>query len=227
MDNEFDNLTKQWFQESCRQRYSYQFSWMGRPVIQYPQDLIAMQELIWEVQPDLIVETGIAHGGSLVFYASMLELIGKPAMVVGVDVDIRQHNRIAIEGHPMKKRLTMIEGSSTDPETVHRVWDSARDKHRVLVVLDSNHTHDHVLEELRLYSPMVTRGSYMVVMDTMVEDMPGGFYPDRPWGPGNNPKTAVYQFLKETKRFVIDPSIPKKLKITAAPDGYLKCVADR
>lgn len=226
--NNKDNLqelTNQWFVESCKYKYSYNFSWMGRPIIQFPQDIMAMQEIIWQVKPDLIVETGIAHGGSLIFYASMLELIGE-GQVLGIDVDIRQHNRVEIEQHPMFKRITMIEGSSIDEEIATQVYDLAKGKSRILLVLDSNHTHDHVLKELELYSPLVTKDSYLVVFDTVVEDMPEDFFPDRPWGKGNNPKTAVWEFLKTNKRFEVDKDIEAKLLITVAPDGYLKCLED-
>jgi len=226
--NNKDNLqelTNQWFVESCKYKYSYNFSWMGRPIIQFPQDIMAMQEIIWQVKPDLIVETGIAHGGSLIFYASMLELIGE-GQVLGIDVDIRQHNRVEIEQHPMFKRIIMIEGSSIDEEIAKQVYDLAKGKTRILLVLDSNHTHDHVLKELELYSPLVTKDSYLVVFDTVVEDMPEDFFPDRPWGKGNNPKTAVWEFLKTNKRFKVDKDIEAKLLITVAPDGYLKCLED-
>jgi cephalosporin hydroxylase len=208
---------------SNKAQYSYNFSWMGRPIIQYPQDMIAMQEIIWELRPDLIIETGIAHGGSLIFYASLLELIGK-GVVLGIDIDIREHNRAEIEKHPMYKRIKMIEGSSLSGEVIAQVAKIARGKKNILVCLDSNHTHEHVLEELRLYSPFVTRDSYLVVFDTIVEDMPGNYLPDRPWGPGNNPKTAVWQFLKENDAFEIDEAMDHKLQISVAPQGYLKRV---
>lgn len=212
-------------------KYSYHFEWLGRPIIQYPQDMIAMQEIIWSVQPDLIIETGIAHGGSLIFSASMLELnagCGGPqdAEVLGLDIDIRPHNREAIEGHPMFKRITMIEGSSIDDAVAAKVHDFARGKKRVLVILDSNHTHVHVRRELELYSSLVKAGSYLIVFDTVIEDMPNDAFPDRPWGKGDNPKTAVWEFLKTNDRFVIDRVIQDKLLLTVAPDGYLKCVKD-
>lgn len=225
-DKNLQGFSNIWLRESARYRYSYNFTWMGRPIIQYPQDILAVQEIIWQIQPDLIVETGIAHGGSLIFYASMLELIGGEGQVLGIDVDIRQHNRVEIERHPMFKRITMIEGSSIDDEIVKQVYDVAQDKGTVLVALDSNHTHDHVLKELELYSPLVTKDSYLVVFDTVVEDMPEDFFPDRPWGKGNNPKTAVWEFLQTNKRFQIDKSIDSKLLITVAPDGYLKCIQE-
>lgn len=208
--------------ESNKAQYSYNFSWMGRPIIQYPQDMIAMQELIWQIQPDLIIETGIAHGGSLIYYASILELIGH-GEVLGIDIDIREHNRKEIEKHPMFRRITMIEGSSVSQETVNKVAAFAAGKKKILVSLDSNHTHEHVLEELRFYSPFVSEGSYIVVFDTIVEDLPEGYFSQkRPWGIGNNPKTAVHTFLAENDNFVIDHSIDNKLLISVAPEGYLK-----
>jgi cephalosporin hydroxylase len=194
---------------------------MGRPIIQFPQDIVALQEIIWSVKPDVIVETGIAHGGSIIFSASMLELIGN-GEVVGVDIDIREHNRREIENHPMFKRVTMIEGSSVDEKIVERVKSHVEGKERVMVILDSNHTHEHVLAELKLYSPLVTRDSYMVVFDTIVEDMADDHFGDRPWGKGDNPKTAVWEFLKTHNEFEIDKRIQDKLLITVAPDGYLK-----
>lgn len=221
---ELKRLGLKFFEESASLNYSYNFKWMGRPIIQYPQDMIAMQELIWELQPDLIVETGIAHGGSLIFYASILELIGADGQIIGVDIDIREHNRVEIEKHKMFKRITMIQGSSVDKKIVDQVYEFAKDKQRILVVLDSNHTHDHVLKELEFYSPLVTNGSYLVVMDTIVEDMPQNFYPDRPWDKGDNPKTAVWEFIKQTDRFEVDKAMESKLMITVAPDGYLKCI---
>jgi cephalosporin hydroxylase len=219
-------MSNRWFIESCKYKYSYNFTWMGRPIIQFPQDIVAMQEIIWEVKPELIIETGIAHGGSLIFYASMLEIIGIDGQVLGIDIDIRPHNRDEIEKHPMFKRIEMIEGSSTEENVVNKVYDFAVDKSPVLVVLDSSHTHGHVLKELELYSPLVTKGSYLVVFDTVVEDMPDEFFDERPWGRGNNPKTAVKDFLKINDRFVVVKDIEEKLLITVAPDGYLKCIKD-
>lgn len=208
--------------ESNKAQYSYNFSWMGRPIIQYPQDMVAMQELIWEIKPDLIIETGIAHGGSLIYYASLLELIGE-GEVVGIDIDIRAHNRAAIEKHPMFKRIKMIEGSAVSEETVALVKEHAKGKKRILVCLDSNHTHEHVLQELQYYSPFVTPGSYIVVFDTIVEDLPEGYFAQqRPWGISNNPKTAVHEFLKSNPDFEIDYSIDNKVLISVAPEGYLK-----
>lgn len=212
---------RQFNTESNKAQYSYNFSWMGRPIIQYPQDMIAMQEIIWALKPDLIIETGIAHGGSLIYYASILELIGH-GEVLGIDIDIREHNRKEIESHPMFRRIKMIEGSSVDTETVKKVAAVASGKSRVLVSLDSNHTHEHVLRELELYAPFVTTGSYCVVFDTIVEDMPDNYLPGRAWGVGNNPKTAVHEFLKQHDEFIIDESIDHKLLVSVAPQGYLK-----
>jgi cephalosporin hydroxylase len=209
--------------ESNKAKYSYNFSWMGRPIIAYPQDMIAMQELIWDIKPDLIIEAGIAHGGSIVYYASLLELIGGDGFVLGIDIDIRKHNRDLIESHPMFKRIKMIEASSIDKATADKVYNIAKDKKRILVCLDSNHTHDHVLAELELYAHLTTIGSYCVVFDTIVEDMPADYMPGgRPWNPGNNPKTAVFEFLKNNNNFEINKSIDNKLLISVAPDGYLK-----
>ena len=208
-------------------RYSYNFSWLGRPIIQYPQDMVAMQELIWSIQPDLIIETGIAHGGSLIFSASMLELnavCGGPgdALVLGVDIDIRPHNRQAIEAHPLFRRIGLIQGSSIADDVVAQVRARTAGKRRILVCLDSNHTHDHVLAELQAYAPLVSVGSYCVVFDTVVEDLPAELSSDRPWDPGNNPKTAVREYLKNRPEFEIDKAIERKLQITVAPDGYLR-----
>jgi len=210
-------------------QYSYNFSWLGRPIIQYPQDMIAMQEIIWSVQPDLIIETGIAHGGSLIFSASMLELnaaCGGPAdaKVVGIDIDIRAHNRAAIEAHPMFRRISMIQGSSIAPEIVAQVKAHAEGRRRVLISLDSNHTHDHVLAELEAYAPLTSVGSYCVVFDTVVEDTPECCPSDRPWGKDNNPKTAVWEYLKHHPEFEIDRQMDNKLLISVAPEGYLKRV---
>lgn len=228
-DKDVQGLSRIWSRETNRNSYTYNFSWLGRPIIQYPQDIVAMQEIIWQVQPDLIIETGIAHGGSLIFYASMLELNAacggsKDAEVLGIDIEIRSHNRIAIEEHPMFRRISMIEGSSIASDVIAQVKEKVRGKERVLICLDSNHTHQHVLSELEAYAPLTTIGSYCVVFDTLIEDMPADLFPNRPWGPGNNPKTAVREYLKTHPEFVIDKRIEYKLLITVAPGGYLKRV---
>ena len=214
---------------STTPKYSYNFSWLGRPIIQYPQDIVAMQELIWSIQPDLIIETGIAHGGSLILSASILELNAacggsQDAEVLGIDIDIRDHNKEAIEAHPMSKRISMIQGSSIAPDIIKQVKAKTAGKQRVLVMLDSNHTHEHVLAELEAYAPLTSVESYCVVFDTIVEDVPAEMFPDRPWGPGDNPKTAVWEYLKTHPEFEIDKQMDHKLLISVAPDGYLKRV---
>jgi cephalosporin hydroxylase len=223
---EINDLTLRWICKTAPYKYTYNFKWLGRPIIQFPQDMFAMQEIIWTTRPDLIVETGIAHGGSLVFYASMLELIGANGMVVGIDVDIREHNRKEIEKHRLFHRISMIEGSSLDEAVVKEVYRIAKGKKKVLVALDSTHTHEHVLRELQQYASLVTKGSYIVVFDTIIESMPVDSFPDRPWNKGNNPMTAVQEFLKCTDRFEVDKETENKLLITVAPTGYLKCIKD-
>ena len=220
--DDLTELSLRWMQEVSELRYSYNFSWMGLPIIQFPQDVVAMQELIWDIKPDLIIETGIARGGSLVFYASMLELLGGSGKVLGVDIDIRDHNRRAIEGHPMSARIEMLLGSAIDPEVIERVRTHAARSSKVLVVLDSMHTHEHVLAELRAYAPLVSVDSYIVVFDTVIEDMPEDFFPDRPWAVGDNPRTAVKEFLDEDSRFLADKDIDAKLMISVARGGFLK-----
>ena len=225
-DSALKEKTKEWFDASSHYKYSYHFKWLGRPIIQFPQDIVAMQEVIWNVKPQLIIETGIAHGGSLIFYSSMLELIGDEGMVLGIDIDIRPHNRVEIENHSMFKRIKMIEGSSIDKDVISQVYEFAKYRAPILVILDSMHTYAHVLEELITYSPLVTKDSYLVVFDTVIEDMPKGFFQDRPWGKGNNPKTAILEFQKSNSRFEVDREIENKLLITVAPGGYLKCIKE-
>ena len=218
--------TLDWVNAIAPHKYTYNFSWLGRPIIQFPQDLAALQEIIWDTKPDLIIETGIAHGGSLIFHASMLQLLGNDGRVLGVDIDIRDHNRAEIEAHPMFERIEMIQGSSIDGSTADQVRMIAGGAKRVMVVLDSNHTHAHVERELELYAPLVTKDCYLVVCDTLIEDMPVGSFPDRPWDKGDNPATAVREFLSATDRFEVDATIDAKLQISVAPGGYLKCMAD-
>jgi cephalosporin hydroxylase len=233
------NQSSDWLKRAFDHKFMYNFSWMGRPIIQLPNDILAMQELIWQVKPDLIIETGIAHGGSLILSASMLSLLdycdaieqgarldprAPRRRVLGLDIDIRVHNRAAIEAHPMANRIDMIEGSSIDPTIIAQVQDIARSYDCVLICLDSNHTHEHVLAELEAYASLVTSGSYCVVFDTIVENMPAEMFPDRPWGPGDNPKTAVWEYLKTHPEFEVDKQMDHKLVISVAPDGYLKRV---
>ena len=222
---------------STKPKYCYNFSWQSRPIIQYPQDMVAMQEIIWKVKPDLIIEMGIAHGGSLIYNASILAMLDmceaikerriidpkiSERKILGVDIDIREHNKTEIEKHPMSSRIEMIEGSSISPEIIEKVKDYAKDYKCILVCLDSNHTHEHVLAELEAYAPLTSVGSYCVVFDTIIEDLPKNAYPDRPWGAGDNPKTAVYDYLKNHPNFEIDKNIFEKLLISVCPDGFLK-----
>lgn len=225
-DTEVRQATRDWVAAIAPHKYTYNFTWLGRPIIQFPQDLAAMQEIIWATKPDLIIETGIAHGGSLIFHASMLQLLGNHGRVLGVDIDIRNHNRVEIEAHPMFERIEMIQGSSIDDSIADQVRAIANDAKRVMVVLDSNHTHVHVERELELYAPLVTKDCYLMVCDTLIQDMPAGSFPDRPWDKGDNPATAVEAFLSETDRFEVDAAIDAKLQISVAPGGYLKCVTD-
>lgn len=220
---------KDFMLHSVGARYSFNFSWMGRPIIQYPQDLVAVQEIIWEVKPELIIETGVAHGGSAVFFASLLELYAqsggpKDAEVWCVETDLRAHNREALAEHPMYPRLRIFDGSSVDEKIAAVIAEKAAKCERVMVILDSNHTHEHVLGELNLYASLVSVGSYCVVFDTVIEDLDGVEFVDRPWGKGDNPKTAVAEFLKSNNDFVADYSIDEKLLISVAPGGYLKRV---
>jgi len=231
------NISKDFFEQSVISQYSYNFTWMSRPIIQYPQDVMAVQEVIWSVKPDLIIETGIAHGGSLVYSASMLALIdyceakesGKlldpnssQRKVIGVDIDIREHNRQALDSHPMRHMIELIEGSSIDKKIFEQVQKLSFGYNKVMVFLDSHHSHEHVLSELKLYSNFVTKNSYCIVFDTVIEDLPSILNANRPWGPGNSPKTAVKSFLEKDKNFQIDNTFEEKYIITVAHDGFLK-----
>ncbi len=248
-DQGLKDLTWEWVKQISPHRYTHNFTWLARPIIQFPQDIQAMQELIWQVRPNLIIETGIAHGGSLIFNASMLAMLEyqdavengtvldpkvPSRKVLGIDIDIRAHNREMIEAHPMASRINMIQGSSIDQSVIEKVYQAAKNSSNILVILDSNHTHEHVMAELDAYAPLTSKGSYCIVYDTAVEDMPEHFFPDRPWGKGDNPKTAVWEYLKKLENedvkasdgdslnFRIDSTIENKILITVAPDGYLK-----
>jgi len=221
-DLQVREATRAWLHAVLPYEYHYHFTWLGVPIIQFPSDILAMQELMWEVKPDLVIETGIARGGSLIFYASMLELLGGDGRVVGVDVDIRSHARDAVECHPLSRRIVMVQGSSVEEATVREVARHAAGRERVLVVLDSNHTRDHVEAELRLYSPFVTRGSYVVVFDTVIDDLPDRFHEGRPWKAGRGPKTAVRRFLATNPDFHVDRTYEAKMLVTVSPDGFLK-----
>lgn len=223
-DPEVRELRSRFMSLMVKYKYSYNWTWHGRPIIQLPQDILAVQMLVLEEKPDLIIETGIAHGGSLILSASLLELLGE-GEVLGVDIDIRAHNRQAIEAHPLARRISMIQGSSIAPATAEKVYERARGAKRVMVFLDSNHTADHVEKELALYSSLVTPGQHLIVFNTVVDDLPATDFPDRPWGPGNSPKTAVHRFLADNPAFQIDRELEARLLFTVAPDGYLKRVA--
>ena len=259
-DPKLKKITRSWFDLAFKHQYSYHFTWLGRPIIQFPQDMIALQEIIWDVKPDIIIETGIAHGGSLIFSASMLQLIGG-GKVIGIDIDIRKHNKDEIKKHPLYKRIKMIEGSSVDPKIIKKVFSAVKHKKKIMVFLDSNHTHEHVLkeleaysslvkkvhqfakgkknilllldslhthkhvlEELNLYSNLIKKNNYIIVYDTIVNDMPKNSFPNRPWSKKNNPKTAVREFIKKNKRFKVNKDFEKKLLITSSPDGFLQCM---
>ena len=248
-DSDLKSFSTDWLARTLGHRYSYNFTSLGRPIIQYPQDMVAIQELIWQVRPDLIVETGIAHGGSLIQSASMLALLDycdaaesgttinprvSDRRVLGIDIDIRGHNMSAIKAHPLSHHIDMIQGSSIAADTIDQVVQIARRHKKIMVILDSNHTHDHVLAELEAYAPLTSHGSYCVVFDSVIEDLPDSAYPDRPWGKGNNPKTAVFEYLRRLQQqpyqaldgtslsLEIDKAIENKLLISVAPDGYLR-----
>lgn len=223
-DADLHALSRIWLREITPYKYHYHFTWLGRPIIQLPQDIVAVQEIIWRVQPDLIIETGVAHGGSLILSASMLELLGGDRRVLGIDVALRPNNEVLIKEHPLAKRIDLIAGSSIDEQVISRVREAAENRRRVMVILDACHSHAHVLRELQLYSPFVTAGSYLIVFDTLIDLLPDRLFCDRPWGPGNNPLTAVREFLRGCDQFEIDRSITDKLLLTAAPDGYLRCI---
>lgn len=222
-DAGFSKLSKKWCVESLKHQYPHHFTWLGRPILQFPQDVVAMQEIIWKVKPDVIVETGIARGGSLIFYASMLELLGNNGEVIGIDVNLRKHNREALKKHPFSKKIKLVDGSSIDPDVAKRVHDQVGGR-KTMVVLDSNHAESHVLQEMNLYGDLVTKGSYLIVSDTFLESFPRGYFPNRPWDKGDNPATAVVRFLKTNKRFENDEDLVHKLGITSCPTGYLKCI---
>ena len=236
-DDNICNAARDFMLASVIPKYSYNFSWQDRPIIQYPQDIIAMQEIIWKVKPDLIIETGIAHGGSLIFSASILAMLDmedsiksnnlmnpreSSRLVLGIDIDIRAHNKKAIKAHPMSSRIKMIEGSSVDEDVIEQVKEIASNYNKILICLDSNHTYDHVFSELEAYAQLTSQDSYCIVFDTIIDNMPNNAYPNRPWGPTNNPKTAVWEYLKTHPEFEIDSNIQNKLLITVSPEGYLK-----
>jgi cephalosporin hydroxylase len=238
-DKRILNLTKNWMKRAGQLKYSYHFEWMGRPIIQHPQDIVATQQLIWSIKPDLIIETGIARGGSLIFYASLLELISqsgknKNAKVLGIDIDIRKDNLHYIKKHPMFKRINLIEGSSIERKIYEKVYKFSKKFKKIMVFLDSNHTEKHVLKELEIYAKLVTKNSYCIVFDTIIEDLPEVYGKNRVWGKNNNPKSALKKYLNKIKRdsffdlkkkkinFKIDKAIDSQILITVAPSGFLK-----
>jgi len=220
-DPESARIRRDWTRHAARHGYSYNFSWLGVPIIQYPEDIVIIQELLWRSQPDLVIETGIAHGGSLLLSASILRLLEGEREVVGIDVDIRPHARSTLSTHPLASAISTIEGNSIAPEILERVGEIAKRHDRVLVILDSNHTGDHVASELALYSDLVSVGSYLAVMDTIIEDLPAEASDDRPWGRGNNPWTAVQAFLRSDARFELARDVNDRLLGSSAPGGYL------
>jgi cephalosporin hydroxylase len=219
------DLALDFMRETGPFKYTYNFRWMGVPIVQFPQDLIAVQEIIWDTRPEVVIETGIAHGGGLVFYASLLQMAGIDGQVIGVEIDFREHNRRVIDAHPMAKHIQVVDGSSIDRATVKKVTDLVAGR-RALVILDSNHTHEHVAAELELYAPLVKKGQYLVVFDTTIEDQPEGFFAGKPWSKTNNPKTAVREFLRGNDRFEVDTDVESRLLITVAREGYLRCMRD-
>ena len=250
-DTAFAGLTQIWLREAIRHNYAHNFTWLGRPVIQVPQDQYAIQELIWACRPDLLIETGVAHGGSLVLSASMLAMLdycdaieagttldplASRRKVVGVDIDIRAHNRAGIEAHPLSHKISLIQGSSVADDVFAQVKEQAQGYERIMVFLDSNHTHEHVLQELELYAPLTSKGSYCVVWDTGVEDLPDEMCADRPWGKGDNPRTAVWEYQRllaeegrtaadgDALNFALDKTIENRIVITASVDGFLRRV---
>lgn len=225
-DVELANLSKEWFRRSSKYEYSYHFTWLGLPIIQFPTDVLALQEIVWKTQPDLIVETGIARGGSLIFYASLMELYSREGVVIGIDIDLRAENEDSIKAHPLSRRIKILKGSSTDNSVVSAVFSHAARRKGTMVVLDSDHSHGHVLKELEVYSPLVTKNNYLVVMDTVIEELGDDLTKGRPWGKGNNSWTAVREFLEHSDRFEIDEGLNSKLLISASPGGYLRCTKD-
>jgi len=207
-------------------RWIHQTNWLGEPTLNLPQDMFALQEIIFNTRPKFILELGVAWGGSLLFYATLMEALGG-GRIIGVDIYLPDDLKARLGSHGrLSERLTLIDGSSIEAETLARVKSIVGNCREVMVVLDSYHTHEHVLKELRLYSPLVGKGHYLVCGDTVVEDIPEQAHRSRPWGPGNNPKTALRQFLQENDRFVVDDYVDMKLLLSCSPGGYLKALQD-
>jgi cephalosporin hydroxylase len=225
----FEVLSREWLRVGWVQKYSYTFTWLGRPIIQLPEDMFRIQEVVYSVKPSLIIETGVAHGGSLIFYASLCKLIGK-GRVIGIDIEIRPHNRQAIEDHPLNEFITLVEGSSIEATVVRKIFSMVSADDTVMVLLDSSHTKAHVLAELEAYSPLVTPGSYVVAMDGIMADVVGAprSQPDWSW---NNPQEAVKDFLAKHKNFVLsEPAFAFnegmiEERLTYWPSAFLKRIA--
>ena len=224
-------ISNEWVKKAGDIGQQYLWDWMGLPIIQLSTDIVQLQEIIFRVKPDLIIETGVARGGSLAFYASMLclldiadnaEPLRSTRRVLGIDIDMREPNAAAIKQHPLHPNIDLLTGSSIDKTVIETVHQRAESFQSVLVSLDSNHSHNHVFAELNAYAPLVSPGSYCIVFDTVIEDLPAGHFDDRPWDVGNNPKTAVNEWIKSHPDFEIDDSIDEKLMISVAPGGYLK-----
>ncbi|MFN2529439.1 MAG: cephalosporin hydroxylase family protein [Candidatus Baltobacteraceae bacterium] len=225
-DTQFGDAARVFLEKTFEYGYYRNFTWLGRPVIQYPQDVVALQELIWSYKPTLVVETGVAHGGALILYASIMELIGGKGEVLGIEIEYREHNKAAIAEHPLARRIEVIEGSSIAPEVLASVRKRAAAHERIMVVLDSYHTHEHVLEELKLYSPLVRKGGPLIVFGTSVATLGASADIHRPWNQERNPKSALDEFLKQNGRFTVNRELNDKLLLTDAPDGYLVCTED-
>ena len=216
---EFKAASSDWMQLAVDNKYSYQFDWLGVPIIQMPEDLIIFQEIVYKTQPDLIIETGVARGGSIIFWASIQKLCGITGKVLGVDIDIRQHARSAINESNFKDEIDLIEGSSIEDEVVNQVKKIVSQHKRIMVVLDSNHTHEHVLSELEIYSKFVSKDCFLLVLDTVIDDLK--FDSTRPWGPGSSPKSAVKEFmLKTSEDFINEQSYENRALLSVAPYGY-------
>lgn len=224
----FSIISELWLRCGWDNKYVYSFSWLGRPIIQLPEDMFRIQEVIYQVKPDVIIETGVAHGGSLIFYASLFAARGK-GRVIGVDIEIRPHNRKAVENHELFKYITLVEGSSIEPKIVATIKSLVKPEEKVLVVLDSNHTKQHVLAELNAYSDLVSIGSYLVATDGIMGNLVGAPRSKADWS-WNNPKAAVEEFLREKPHFILEePTFPFNEgniteRVTYWPNAFLKRV---
>lgn len=218
-DIQFKDSSSNWMQLAVDNKYSYQFDWLGVPIIQMPEDLILFQDIVYKTQPDLIIETGVARGGSVVFWASIQKLCGITGKVLGVDIEIRQHAKNAIFDSNFKDEIHLIEGSSVEDQVVNQVKNYVSQHKKIMVVLDSNHTHEHVLSELEIYSKFVTKDCFMLVLDTVIDDL--NIDPDRSWGPGSSPKSAVKEFMsKNSEEFIHEQSYENRALLSVAPYGY-------